>query len=100
MRLNAGRHVHRQPRNITSAQLAFACVDPYPDLDAQSLNPVSDGAGAFQRLKRRFKADEASIAGRIDLDATMAIDLLANGAVVLVQQGPPASIAELSCVLG
>jgi hypothetical protein len=46
MRLNAGRHVDGQPRNITSAQLAFACVNPYPDLDAKPLNSIYDGACA------------------------------------------------------
>src|SRR5262245_35048248 len=99
MRLDTGRHVHGQPRNITSAQLAFARVNPYPDLDPKPLNAIYDGACAFQRLKRRFKADEAPIAGRVDLDATVAIDLLANCTVVLVQQGPPARVAQVPCVL-
>src|SRR5262249_19373022 len=57
LRLDAGRDVHGHADDIASAQLAFAGVEPNPDLDAKLPDPIHDGPGAFQGAKRGFEAN-------------------------------------------
>ena len=63
-------------------------------VEAELANGFRDRAGAADRARRTVEAGEESVAGRVDLDAAMAHQLLAHELMMLLQHVSPTAVTE------
>lgn len=95
------RDVHREPADVVAGeQLAFACVQTGANLQAQVMYAVADRDRATDRAAGTIEHRERSVAERLHDPPSMALDLLADQAIVAFQQRPPSAVAELCGTLG
>src|SRR5207247_8916763 len=86
--------VYGHPAYVPGAQLALARVEPGAHLEAEARDLVRDARCAADRARRAIEGGEESVAHRLDLPPSVAVDLVAHELVVAVEQLPPATIAH------
>jgi hypothetical protein len=87
--------VDGQPGDLLPDALALAGVDPRPHLETELGNPLHDLAGTGDRPRGPVEAREEPVPGRVDLDSAEALELTADGRVVLLEQLSPGAVAKL-----
>ena len=92
--------MHCDPSNLPVDQLAFARVDPGPDLDREVLHRRDDRLGASNRAPRPVEGRQETIPGSVYLPALEPSDLLPCCLVMSDQEALPRSVLELGCALG
>jgi hypothetical protein len=97
--LNPGSDVDGDPTQSPALQLAFAGMDARADLKAESLHGGADGAGALDGAGGRLEAHEKAVAGGVDLEAFAPHDLSPDHRPVLIEELPPARVAESAGVI-
>ena len=92
---DSGTDMYRNSGEVISPKLAFARVETGPDFDSQARRTSCDRLGASYGACGAIEAGEKSIACGIYLLTPKLGELATNGAIVLVEDLPPALIAEL-----
>jgi len=88
------------PAKIVTHHLALARVNTGADLDTKRLRRIDDGSAAANRAGRSVEARKEAVAGRVDLAATMAFELLAHGEAMMLEKLLPSAIAHRDGPLG
>lgn len=86
--------VDRETGKVTASYLALSCVQSGPDVQAKS----AGGGRYLQRAPGRsrwtVKTGQEAVAGRVDLLAAEASQLVTNGSVVRVKKGAPTPVSR------
>jgi hypothetical protein len=70
-------------------------VDPRPDLDPQLADGLDEGAGAPDGGRRLLERGEEPVPGRVELSPAVALERLADEAMVAIDERLPAPVTEL-----
>src|SRR5205823_5348434 len=92
---DARADVHRESGELVPHELAFPCVEACTYLEPEFPHPGADRLRAADRANRAVELGEESIAGRVDLLAPEARQLLPHERVVALDELAPACVAEL-----
>ena len=82
--------------NRSSAQLAFAGVQSRAHVKADAAHVLDDRACATDCARRPVERGKESVAGRVDLDSSKALEVATDDFVVTLEQIAPAPVAELT----
>ena len=82
------------PSHLAVYQLALACVQSHPHVEAEFGHQFGNGAAAADRSGRPVEGGEETVSGRIHLVAAEAHELAAHQLVVLLEQRAPCAVAQ------
>src|SRR5947207_15395646 len=91
---HARSDVDGHPTDAAVATLALSAVKARTKLEAECLHVAEDLRGRLDRSCGAVERREDPVAGRVDDVALVALDLLANEAVVAIEDLSPGSVAE------
>ena len=90
----ARSEVDPQTRDVVRQDLDLADMDPGPDLKTQVSDAVADRERAAHGSRRPVVGGEEPVTEDLDILAAEPVELAADRAVVVCQQGFPARVAE------
>ena len=91
---DASTEVDCDSADVLAAQFDLSGVNPGADFDPKGCESVADRAGAIDRAGGPVKGRQRAVAGCLDLDAAKTGQLRAHDSVMVVEQVPPALVAE------
>src|SRR5215207_1581679 len=96
---DAGPDAERDPGEVLAVALDLPGVEPRAHGEAEAPQPAADRRGAADPAARALEGRQEAVAGRVDLVAAEALELVAHEAMVGVEQVPPAAVAQLGGAL-
>src|SRR5207248_11424098 len=90
---DSGADVDGDAREIVAAQLAFATVDPGPDLEPEVAGTGCDRPGAVDRPPRAVEGGEEPVARGLHLVPAVAVELTPDRGVMAVEEVVPSPVA-------
>src|SRR5262249_30431883 len=95
-----GGEVDGYSTNVVPALLDLPRVQPRPDVDTDLPDAPDNRFTATDRARRAIERGQYAVAGRVHEMAAVSRQLVADPRVVLVEQLPPAPVAQLGGPLG
>ena len=87
-------------REVVARKLAFAGVQPGPDVELERAGGVDRGERAADRTRGTVERGEHPVAGRADRATAVDRDLVVHEAIVVLDQVVPATVPKPRGVLG
>src|ERR1700758_3122330 len=92
--------MHGHAGDVDAAHLDLASMNAYPHLDVQRADGVDDRLRAVDCDAGAGERCDESVAGRVHFATAKSLELMANHAVVIVEQVAPPAVAECRGALG
>jgi hypothetical protein len=92
--------VYGDATDVVAAMLDLAGVDAGSDLQAERPDRLLDRLRAADRSRRAIEGGQHAITGRLDLSATVPVQLTSNDSVVTVQKLRPMLVSQARSDLG
>src|SRR5213594_1924706 len=86
--------MHGDAAHPRSRDLALPCVKPRPQLEAERMDCVADGAGAADGPGGAVEDGEEAVARHVDFSPAKAFELPPGHADVSIENLPPASVTH------